>query len=76
MTMLPKPKKTKYIKIQKGNISIFVSKQKSKAYTNTNSFVFYVKENGYLIDKHFDIGKKLLKNLLDKKGLELILHTL
>ena len=34
----------------------------------TNSFVFFVKENGYLMDKHLDIGKKLLKTLLDKKG--------
>ena len=66
--MLIIPKKTKYIKIQKEKLVKFVSQQKSIKFNFSNSVILCVKENGYLIEKHIEMGKKQLKSLLDKKG--------
>lgn len=66
--MLIIPKKTKYLKIQKEKLVKNISLYRDKRFNYIDSVVLCVKENGYLIEKHLEIGRKQLKSLLDKKG--------
>lgn len=72
--MLPKPKKTKFLKVHKGKLSCHVSAVNAIFFKSGHGFALYVKENGFLIDKHLDMGKKLLKSIIAKKG-QVLMHV-
>jgi large subunit ribosomal protein L16 len=66
-----KPSNSKFIKSQKGRLKSFVSVQSTKVFSGPvfGDFSLFSCENGFLIDKHVEIGKKVLKSFLGKKGL-------
>jgi large subunit ribosomal protein L16 len=66
-----KPSNSKFIKTQKGNLKSFVSIQSTKAsgIPSFGDFCLFCSETGFLIDKHLEIGKKVLKSFLGKQGL-------
>jgi len=66
-----KPSNSKFTKLQKGRLKTFVSVQNTTVFSGPvfGDFSLFSCENGFLIDKHVEIGKKVLKSFLGKKGL-------
>lgn len=66
-----KPSNTTFTKIQKSRLKTFVSTQNTKFFgiPSFGDFCLFSCENGFLIDKHLEMGKKILKSFLGKHGL-------
>ena len=66
-----KPSNSKFTKLQKGRLKTFVSAQNTRIFSGLafGDFSLFSCENGFLISKHLEIGKKVLKSFLGKKGL-------